>query len=207
MEKERARLETRLQQARRMETVGTFSSGIAHNFNNILAGILGHTEMVEEHLASEARPRRNLTAIRRGAERARDLVDQILTFGRRREGRREHICIKTLVAEAKSLLAPSLPAHVEIRVSETSETAVVSAEPAQLQQVILNICNNAVQAMDKPGVIEIEIGTREITRGHEGCSGRNQSRPLRRGFDIRSGARHGRSDTGADLRAVLYDAS
>jgi len=163
MEKERTRLETRLQQARRMETVGTFSSGIAHNFNNILAGILGHTEMVEEHLALEARTRRNLTAIRRGAERARDLVDQILTFGRRREGRREHVCIKTLVAEAKSLLAPSLPADVVIRVSEAAETAVVSAEPAQLQQVILNICNNAVQAMDKPGVIEIEIETREIS--------------------------------------------
>ena len=163
MEKERARLETRLQQARRMETVGTFSSGIAHNFNNILGGILGHTEMVEEHLSSDARPRRNLDAIRRGAERARDLVDQILTFGRRREGRREPVCIKTLVAEAKSLLTPSLPADIRITVSETSELTVVSAEPAQLQQVILNICNNAAQAMDKPGVIEIEIGTREIT--------------------------------------------
>ena len=163
MERERARLETRLQQAHRMETVGTFSSGIAHNFNNILAGILGHTEMVEEHLASEARPQRNLIAIRRGAERAKDLVDQILTFGRRREGGREHVCVKTLVAEAKSLLAPSLPAYVEIKVSETAETAAVSAEPAQLQQVILNICNNAVQAMDKPGVIEIEIGTREVS--------------------------------------------
>ena len=138
-------------------------NGIAHNFNNILAGILGHTEMVEEHLAPDARPQRNLTAIRRGAERARDLVDQILTFGRRREGRREHICIKALVAEAKSLLAPSLPAHVEIKVSETAEAAVVSAEPAQLQQVILNICNNAAQAMDKPGVIQIEIETREIS--------------------------------------------
>ena len=207
MEKERARLEIRLQQARRMETVGTFSSGIAHNFNNILAGILGHTEMAEEHLASEARPRRNLAAIRRGAERARDLVDQILTFGRRREGRREHVCIKTLVAEAKSLLAPSLPAHVEIKVSETAETAVVSAEPAQLQQVILNICNNAVQAMDKPGVIQIEIETREISEASEGYPGRNQSRPLRRGFDFRSGPRHGRGDTGADFRTVLYDAS
>jgi signal transduction histidine kinase len=163
MEKERARLEIRLQQARRMETVGTFSSGIAHNFNNILAGILGHTEMAEEHLAAEARPQRNLTAIRRAAERARDLVDQILTFGRRREGRREHVSIKTLVAEAKSLLAPSLPAGIEIAVCETFETAIVSAEPAQLQQVILNICNNAVQAMNKPGVIKIEIGTREIT--------------------------------------------
>jgi signal transduction histidine kinase len=162
MEKERRRLETRLQQARRMETVGTFSSGIAHNFNNILAGILGHTEMVEVHLAAEAQQRRNLTAIRRGAERARDLVDQILTFGRRREGRRERVCIKTLVAEAKSLLAPSLPTHVEIRVGEPADTMVVLAESVQLQQVILNICNNAVQAMDEPGVIRIEFETREI---------------------------------------------
>jgi signal transduction histidine kinase/CheY-like chemotaxis protein len=162
-ERERARLEMRLQQARRMETVGTFSSGIAHNFNNILGGILGHTEMVEEHLPSDARPRRNLEAIRRGAERARDLVDQILTFGRRREGRRERICLKAMVAEAKSLLAASLPSHAGIRVSETSELTAVSAEPAQLQQVILNICNNAAQAMDEPGVIEIEIGVREVT--------------------------------------------
>jgi len=163
MENERSRLETRLQQARRMETVGTFSSGIAHNFNNILGGILGHTEMAEEHLASNARSRRNLDAIRRGAERARDLVDQILAFGRRREGRQEPVCVKTLVAEAKSLLAPSLPANIEIAVSEMSETAVVSAEPAQLQQVILNICNNAAQAMDNRGVIKIQIGTREMT--------------------------------------------
>jgi signal transduction histidine kinase len=162
-EQERARLETRLQQARRMETVGTFSSGIAHNFNNILGGILGHAEMMEEYLSSDARPRRNLDAIRRGAERARDLVDQILTFGRRREGRREPICLKTLVAEAKALLAASLPSHAAISVSETSETTMVLAEPAQLQQVILNICNNAAQAMDKPGVIEVEIGVREGT--------------------------------------------
>jgi signal transduction histidine kinase len=163
IEKERARLATRLQQAHRMETVGTFASGIAHNFNNILGGILGHTEMVEESLSSDVRRRRNLDAIRQGAERARDLVDQILTFGRRREGRREHICIKTLVAEAKSLLAASLPPYIEIMISETSEMTVVSAEPAQLQQVILNICNNAAQAMDKPGIIEVEIGMREVT--------------------------------------------
>jgi signal transduction histidine kinase len=163
IENERARLEMRLRQAHRMETIGTFTSGIAHNFNNILGGILGHTEMAEEHLSSDARPRRNLDAIRQGAERARDLVDQILTFGRRREGRRERVCIKAVVAEAKSLLAASLPSHVGLTVSETSEMTDVSVEPAQLQQVILNICNNAAQAMDQPGVIEVEIGVREIT--------------------------------------------
>ena len=136
MEKERARLETRLQQARRMETVGTFSSGIAHNFNNILAGILGHTEMAEEHLASDARPQRNLIAIRRGAERARIWsIKSLHSDADVREGG-SISASRRWSSEAKSLLAPSLPAHVEIKVSETAETAVVSAEPAQLQQVI-----------------------------------------------------------------------
>ena len=207
MERERARLEMRLQQARRMETVGTFSSGIAHNFNNILAGILGHTEMAEEYLASEARPRRNLAAIRRGAERARDLVDQILTFGRRREGRREHVCIKTLIAEAKSLLAPSLPAHVEIKVSEIGGNsgrfgrtrAAATSHPEHLQQ-----CGPGDgQTRCHPGR---DRDTRD-QRGSAGYSGRNQFWPLRRGFDFRSGPRHERGDTGADFRTVLYDAS
>jgi signal transduction histidine kinase len=70
MEKERARLETRLQQARRMEAVGTITSGIAHNFNNILGGILGHSEVLEDRLGSDARLCPNLDAIRRGAERS-----------------------------------------------------------------------------------------------------------------------------------------
>src|SRR6266403_665509 len=67
------------------------------------------------------------------------------------------------VAETKSLLAASLPSHVGITVSETSEMTVVSAEPAQLQQVILNVCNNGAQAMDKPGLIELQIGVRDVT--------------------------------------------
>ncbi len=172
IKKEQARLELRLQQARRMETIGTFTSGIAHNFNNILGGILGHTEMIEEQLSSDVGPRRNLDAIHRGAERARELIDQILTFGRRNEGRWERICIKALVAETTTLLAASLPSHVGLTTSETSEMTVVLADPAQLQQVILNVCNNAAQAMDRPGVIEIQIGVREITEelrvGHVG---------------------------------------
>jgi signal transduction histidine kinase len=162
MEKERARLETRLQEARRMETVGTFASGIAHNFNNILGGILGHTEMVEEQLGSEARPLRNLGAIRRGAERARDLVHQILTFGYRSDARRRPMSARALVAEAASLLQVALPPGVDLAIREVPVGAVVSGEPAQLQQVILNLCNNAAQAMENAGRIEIETELHEI---------------------------------------------
>jgi signal transduction histidine kinase/CheY-like chemotaxis protein len=162
MEKERARLEQRLQQARRMETVGTFTSGIAHNFNNILGGILGHSEVIEEQLASDARPRHSLDAIRLGAERARDLVDQILTFGRPRDASRRALSAGTLVAEAASLLNVSLPPTMELVIHEPPAAAIVSGEFAQLLQVILNLCNNAAQAMGNTGRIEVETTVHEV---------------------------------------------
>jgi signal transduction histidine kinase len=163
LEREKERLVANLQQARRMETIGTFASGIAHNFNNIVGAILGYTEMADTPVSSRGHPAANLAEIRRAGERARQLVDQILTFGRSGEGRREHVCLKVLVAETNGLLTASLPPHVGIKVHETSEAAVVSAEPAQLQQVILNLCNNAAQAMDEAGDIEIRIEVRKLT--------------------------------------------
>jgi len=166
MEKERARLVTRLHQAQRMETVGTLTSGIAHNFNNILGGILGHSEVIEEHLGPDARPLRNLDAIRRGAERARDLVNQILNFGRHRDARRRPLSARAVVAEAASLLNVSLPPGIDLVIHEPPVTAVVSGDPAQLQQVILNLCNNAAQAMENSGRIEVETEVREVAGGH-----------------------------------------
>jgi signal transduction histidine kinase len=163
METERTRLEARLQQARRMEKIGTLTSGIAHNFNNILGGILGHTEVMEEHLGPDARLGRNLGAIRRGAERARDLVDQILVFGQRRDVRRRPLSATGLVAETASLLAVSLPSGIELKIQESPVAAIVSGESAQLQQVILNLCNNAAQAMEHGGRIEITTQLREVT--------------------------------------------
>jgi signal transduction histidine kinase len=163
METERTRLEARLQQARRMEKIGTLTSGIAHNFNNILGGILGHSEVMEEHLGRDARLGRNLNAIRRGAERARDLVDQILVFGQRRDVRRRPLSANALVAETASLLAVSLPSETELSIKESQVVALVSGESAQLQQVILNLCNNAAQAMENGGRIEITTELREVT--------------------------------------------
>lgn len=161
LEQEKERLEASLHQARRMETIGALSSGIAHNFNNIVGAILGFTEMAHAHVKSGSRVANSLAEIHRAGERARDLVDQILTFGRRGGMRRERICVKGLVAETRTLLEASLPRHIGLIVHETSETAIVSAEPAQLQQVILNVCNNAAQAIDEAGNIEITIEGRE----------------------------------------------
>jgi len=162
LEQEKERLELNLQQARRLETLGSFASGIAHNFNNIVGAILGHAEIADTQVSAGSRPAGNLAEIRRAGERARELVDQILTFGNRGDARRERICISALVAETRSLLAASLPSHVELIVRETPEEAMVSAERTQLQQVVLNVCNNAAQAMDQPGIVEIRIEVREV---------------------------------------------
>src|SRR3981081_2127776 len=162
MEKERARLETRLQQARRLETVGTFTSGIAHNFNKILGWIFGPSEVIEGQLGSDSRLLRNLEAIRRGAERARDLVDQILTFGRRRDARRRPLSARALVAEGASRLNVSLPPGIDLMINEPPVAGIVSGELAQLQQVILNLCNNAAQAMEDSWRIEVQTEVHEV---------------------------------------------
>jgi signal transduction histidine kinase len=175
MEKERERLETRLQQARRMETVGALASGISHNFNNILGGILGHAEIAEERLSSGSPPAHNLEAIRRGAEQARDLVHQILDFGGRRDARRRPVSTKVLVADAASLLHASLPSRIELVIRVTSQAAFVSGEPVQLQQVILNLCNNAAQATEGTGRVELETELQEIPRALSLTHGEIQS--------------------------------
>jgi signal transduction histidine kinase len=163
IERERTRLEVRLRQARRMEKIGTFTSGIAHNFNNILGGILGHSEVMEERTGSDTRFAHNLAAIRRGAERARDLVDQMLAFGRRRDARRKPLSVGALIAEAASLLGVSLPSGIDLVIRQPPVATIVSGENASLQQVILNLCNNAAHAMQHGGRIEIATELHEIS--------------------------------------------
>ena len=164
LEREKADLEQRLQQTRRMEMVGALASGIAHNFNNIVGAILGYAEMTEAQMAPDSRAGRNLSAIRRAGERARDLVDQILTFGRRKDVRRRPVNVRDLVAEAASLLEASLPPGIAASIHDESGAAVLFGDHTQLQQVIINLCNNAAQAMDGTGQIELDVMVQEIAR-------------------------------------------
>jgi signal transduction histidine kinase len=162
LEQDRERLEINLQQASRMETIGALSSGIAHSFNNITGAILGYTETAQAQVGPHGRVAESLIEIRRAGERARDLADQILTFGRRAAPRRSSICIKALIAETMSLLEASLRPQINLVVRATSQQTIVSGDLAQLQQVILNLCNNGAQAMDEAGTIEVEIDARDI---------------------------------------------
>jgi hypothetical protein len=205
LEQDRTRLERRLQQARRMETVGALTSGIAHNFNNIIGAILGHAEMAETLVGTKKKPLHNITAIRRAAERARDLIDQLLTYGRRREARRRPVNVGLLMAEAETLLPPTLPNTIELLVRSASQTAIISGEPAQLQQVIINLCNNATQATSRTWARRDHCrGARRRTAGP--LARRARRRPLCRHHRERQRARHGRDHPRQDIRAILYDA-
>jgi signal transduction histidine kinase len=161
-ELEKSSLEERLQQTRRMETVGALASGVAHNFNNIIAAILGYVELAEAQVTKGSRPARHLSGIRRAGERGRDVVEQLLRFGRRRSGRHQLLDVRCLMAESESFLRASLPREIDLAFHEVPMGAGIVAEPAQLQQVILNLCSNAAQAMEGRGHIKVETMLHEL---------------------------------------------
>src|SRR5215470_14410233 len=162
LEHDRARLTTRLERARRMQMVGSLASGIAHNFNNIIGAILGYSEIVEPQLTRGTKLAQHIDEIRRAAERGRDLIDSILTFGRQRDARVRPVQVRALFEEAASLLRASLPSGVELIVDDVPVDVAVSGEAAQLQQVILNLCTNAAQAMQRGGSIRITAEQKEV---------------------------------------------
>ena len=155
--RERQRLEETLQQARRLDTIGAFASGIAHNFNNIVGAILGYTEMAQSQLEAGRVSTGHLLEIRRAGERARDLVEQILKFGRQTALNQDEISVTNRLRETSSLLSASLPPRIVLSVEEEGGEILVRGQPEQLQQVILNVCNNAAQAIDGAGSISIGI--------------------------------------------------
>jgi signal transduction histidine kinase len=162
LERERAKLTMRLERARRMQMVGSLASGIAHNFNNIIGAILGYSEMIEPQLAQGTRPAQHIDEIRRAAERGRDLVDNILTFGRRSDAYVRAVQVRALLQEAAAFLRASLPSNIELILEDVSKDVTVSGEPAQLQQVILNLCTNAAQAMEGGGQIRVSAKLEEV---------------------------------------------
>jgi signal transduction histidine kinase/CheY-like chemotaxis protein len=151
--------EARLHEAQRLEAIGTLAGGIAHEFNNILGAILGHGEMA---LAGKGPALQHVRQIMTAGERARAVIDQILTFSRRSERRRRPMKPRTAVAEAIGLLRASLPATLDMQTRLAQEDAVIEGDPAQLQQVVMNLGTNAAQAMDGRGRLEVGLDTVDI---------------------------------------------
>ena len=158
-EKEKSRLEDQLQQAQKMEAVGTLAGGIAHDFNNILSVIIGYTELILMNGNVDSEVKQNLKEIFNASKHARDMVKQILAFSRQSKHERKPIQVRHIVKEALKMLRASLPATIKIKQNIGKNTGVIEADPAQFHQVLMNLCTNAAHAMhEKDGVLEISLG-------------------------------------------------
>ena len=161
-EDDKVKLEKQLLQSQKMEAIGTLAGGIAHDFNNILAIINGFTEMAMDEDSKETR-QQNLQEILKSAERAKNLVKQILTFSRQDGNEKKPLDIKVLLKEAIKFLRASIPTTVEIKQQITGETCNIMADPTQMHQVIMNLCTNASHAMKETGgTLKIELSNIEL---------------------------------------------
>jgi len=151
LEAEKTAIETRLQQAQKMESIGTLAGGIAHDFNNILGAILGYAQLAGMDLPENSKSHRHIEQILKASDRAKSLVGQILAFSRENKLEKIPVDIGIIVKEALKLLRASLPANIEIRQNVTSNLDTVMADQTQVHQIMMNLCTNALHAMERNG--------------------------------------------------------
>ncbi|GAB6147160.1 PAS domain-containing hybrid sensor histidine kinase/response regulator [Desulfocicer niacini] len=157
---ERKKYENKIQQAQRMEAIGTLAGGIAHDFNNILSAIIGFTELALDEVEKNTNLEDSLQEVYTAGKRAKDLVKQILTISRHDKTEVKPIQVAPLVKEALKMLRSTIPTSIEFRENICSAPLVINADPTQLHQIIVNLVTNAKQAMaDESGILEIDVNT------------------------------------------------
>ena len=158
-EAERDQLEAQLRQAQKMEAIGHLTGGIAHDFNNILQGILGNLALASERQAdiSDARLGKYLDRARHSAQRARELIGQMLTFSRGQRAERHPVNLAEIVRDACKLLRSTLPATIDLHQSMDRDVPTLRLDPVQVEQVVLNLCINARDAMGGHGAIRAGV--------------------------------------------------
>lgn len=150
-EKKRKMLEDQLQQARKLESVGTLAGGIAHDFNNILSVIVGYTQLAMFHIKNDQETCGKLEQILAASNRAKDLVSQILMFCRQETRELKPLKVQIIAKEVLKFLRSSLPSTIKIRQNIARDCDMILADPTQIHQVIMNICTNAFHAMKQTG--------------------------------------------------------
>lgn len=162
-EQKNKKLAEQLLHAQKMEAIGTLAGGIAHDFNNILTAVLGFSELAKMHRREEEDIAADLDGITQAGLRARELVRQILAFSRRGEHRREVFSPAPLIKESLKLLRASVPSTIEIHEEIDGWCGAVLAEPTMIQQIVMNLCTNAVQAMeDEQGTLTVQLTRRAL---------------------------------------------
>jgi PAS domain S-box-containing protein len=162
-EQERAKLVAQLNQAQRMQSLGTLAGGIAHDFNNILAAISGNVALALQEPVQDAFTKTHLLEIQKASHRAVDLVRQILTFSRHAPPKRETLDPREVVSEALNLLRATLPQTIAIETQFAADTPYIEGDSTQLHQIVMNLCTNAAHALpERGGVIQIKVDSVRI---------------------------------------------
>jgi signal transduction histidine kinase/ActR/RegA family two-component response regulator len=156
-------LEGKLQQAQKMEAIGILAGGIAHDFNNILGVMIGYTELIASEWAATHPSQAHLQEILTAGKRAKALVQQILTFSRRNDQKRQPLHLHQLVNETLKLLRASLPSTIHFETHIHLQSGTILADPTQMHQVLMNLCTNAEHAMRQcGGTLEVALEAMDV---------------------------------------------
>lgn len=197
--KKTKQLEAQLQQAQKMESIGTLAGGIAHDFNNILFPIIGYTELAMQELPDKGRPYQNLEKVLKAAERAKGLIRQILAFSRQGSDQiQEPAFVQPIIKETVKLLKNTIPASIDIRAKIGKEAGPVMLPPARIHQVIMNLCTNAYQAMEEMETGQLKVELDQVSVNEENAYRHHHLSP---GAYVRIRV----SDTGCGIPSGILD--
>ncbi len=162
-EEERKKLQQQLFQAQKMESLGTLAGGIAHDFNNLLFQIMGSIQIVKKRLPESDRSVKNMSNALQATYRAKDLVQQILTFSKKSKSERRILLIQPVIKEALKLLRSSLPTTIQIDQHIDDNVGMILCDPTQIYQVLINLCTNAYHAMmsQEEGILKVTMREHE----------------------------------------------
>jgi PAS domain S-box-containing protein len=162
-DEEKKILNAQLQQAQKMEAIGTLAGGIAHDFNNILGAIVGYSEIIRDDLPPGSPGIHDINQVLKASHRATELVKQILAFSRQLEDQKIPMQPAGIIKETLALLRSSLPTTITIKQEIDSDAGMVLANPTQMHQIVMNLATNAFHAMEvKGGTLTISLQKRTL---------------------------------------------
>ena len=170
------KLEAQLQQSQKMEAIGTLAGGIAHDFNNILSGVLGYASLLKNHTLPESQMAHYAEMIEKSAERGATLAGQLLAFSRKGKRFIQTVEVHQLIDDVVEILKRTLDRKISVRCRKEAHSSAVEGDPGQIQQVLMNLCINAKDAMPEGGRLLLSTKMVELDeafcRGHDGlCPG------------------------------------
>ena len=161
---EKRELEIKLQQAQKMEAIGTLAGGIAHDFNNILGALIGYIELTKLDV-TEQNTQNNLNQALVAADRAKDLVKQILAFSRQTDKERVPVQLDKIAEEVIKFIRATTPTTIDVRQETDENIGAVFANPTEIHQIIMNFCTNAIHAIGQQnGVLKIKIQNVDVDK-------------------------------------------